>query len=232
MTHAVPSGQRGAGGDAGAAHGTEEARARRTNNPEGARAMSTVTMKQMLEAGVHFGHQTKRWNPKMKPYIFGARNGIYIIDLQKTAACSAAPTTSSRRRTAASRCSSSAPRSRRRTWSPRGRARRHVLRHQPLARRHADQLQDHQGHRSQARHRAMARRHLRAPAQEGSADARARAREARANLGGIKDMEKLPGAVFVIDPKKEHIASPRRTASASRWSASSTPTAIPRASTT
>jgi small subunit ribosomal protein S2 len=43
-------------------------------------------MKQLLEAGVHFGHQTKRWNPKMKPYIFGARNGIYIIDLQKTVA--------------------------------------------------------------------------------------------------------------------------------------------------
>lgn len=46
--------------------------------------MSLVTMKQLLEAGVHFGHQTRRWNPKMKQYIFGARNGIYIIDLQKT----------------------------------------------------------------------------------------------------------------------------------------------------
>ncbi len=46
--------------------------------------MSLITMKQLLEAGVHFGHQTRRWNPKMKPYIFGARNGIYIIDLQKT----------------------------------------------------------------------------------------------------------------------------------------------------
>jgi len=46
--------------------------------------MSSITMKELLEAGVHFGHQTKRWNPKMKPYIFGARNGIYIIDLQKT----------------------------------------------------------------------------------------------------------------------------------------------------
>jgi len=45
---------------------------------------TAITMKQLLEAGVHFGHQTKRWNPKMKPYIFGARNGIYIIDLQKT----------------------------------------------------------------------------------------------------------------------------------------------------
>jgi len=46
--------------------------------------MGHITMRQMLEAGVHFGHQTRRWNPKMKPYIFGARNGIYIIDLQKT----------------------------------------------------------------------------------------------------------------------------------------------------
>ncbi|RLB69676.1 MAG: 30S ribosomal protein S2 [Deltaproteobacteria bacterium] len=45
---------------------------------------SVITMKQLLEAGVHFGHQTKRWNPKMKKYIFGARNGIYIIDLQKS----------------------------------------------------------------------------------------------------------------------------------------------------
>lgn len=46
--------------------------------------MAYLTMKQLLEAGVHFGHQTKRWNPKMKPYIFAARNGIYIIDLQQT----------------------------------------------------------------------------------------------------------------------------------------------------
>lgn len=46
--------------------------------------MAYISMKELLEAGVHFGHQTKRWNPKMKPYIFGARNGIYIIDLQKT----------------------------------------------------------------------------------------------------------------------------------------------------
>lgn len=55
--------------------------------------MPAVTMKELLEAGVHFGHQTNHWNPKMKNYVFGARNGIYIIDLQKTvdqtrAACS------------------------------------------------------------------------------------------------------------------------------------------------
>ncbi|WP_043014121.1 30S ribosomal protein S2, partial [Clostridium perfringens] len=46
--------------------------------------MSVISMKQLLEAGVHFGHQTRRWNPKMAPYIFTERNGIYIIDLQKT----------------------------------------------------------------------------------------------------------------------------------------------------
>ena len=46
--------------------------------------MSVISMKQLLEAGVHFGHQTRRWNPKMKQYIFTERNGIYIIDLQKT----------------------------------------------------------------------------------------------------------------------------------------------------
>ena len=46
--------------------------------------MAVVSMKQLLEAGVHFGHQTRRWNPKMAEYIFTERNGIYIIDLQKT----------------------------------------------------------------------------------------------------------------------------------------------------
>jgi small subunit ribosomal protein S2 len=44
----------------------------------------TVNMKELLEAGVHYGHQAKRWNPKMQPYIFGSRNGVHIIDLQKT----------------------------------------------------------------------------------------------------------------------------------------------------
>ena len=46
--------------------------------------MAVISMKQLLESGVHFGHQTRRWNPKMKKYIFTERNGIYIIDLQKT----------------------------------------------------------------------------------------------------------------------------------------------------
>lgn len=49
--------------------------------------MSNIALKDLLEAGVHFGHQTRRWNPKMKPYIFIERNGIYILDMQKTLAC-------------------------------------------------------------------------------------------------------------------------------------------------
>src|SRR5690625_3524792 len=53
------------------------------NNLEGA-TMSVVTMREMLDSGVHFGHQTRRWNPKMKRFIFTERNGIYIIDLQQT----------------------------------------------------------------------------------------------------------------------------------------------------
>lgn len=53
-------------------------------NHSGGYQLATVTMKELLEAGVHFGHQVRRWNPKMKEYIFGERNGIYIIDLQKT----------------------------------------------------------------------------------------------------------------------------------------------------
>jgi small subunit ribosomal protein S2 len=59
-------------------------RANRKNQIQGEWKMAYLTMKQLLESGVHFGHQTKRWNPKMKPYIYGARNGIYIIDLQQT----------------------------------------------------------------------------------------------------------------------------------------------------
>ena len=73
-------------------------------------------MREMIEAGVHFGHQTKRWNPKMKQFIFGARNGIHIIDLQQTVelftrAFNFLVTNVAQRR---ARCCSSAPRSRRR----------------------------------------------------------------------------------------------------------------------
>lgn len=63
----------------------EEVCGGRTNFNLGGTTMAIISMKQLLEAGVHFGHQTRRWNPKMKKYIYTDRNGIYIIDLQKTA---------------------------------------------------------------------------------------------------------------------------------------------------
>ena len=75
--------------------------------------MAVVSMKQLLEAGVHFGHQTRRWNPKMAAYIYTERNGIYIIDLQKTVKKLERPTTSSVSWLRTARlCSSWAPRSR------------------------------------------------------------------------------------------------------------------------
>ena len=67
----------------GARRVSEEARGAE-EKPKGDRQMSVISMKQLLEAGVHFGHQTRRWNPKMAPYIYTERNGIYIIDLQKS----------------------------------------------------------------------------------------------------------------------------------------------------
>ena len=91
--------------------------------------MSVVTMRELLEAGVHFGHQTRRWNPKMKPFIFQERNGIYIIDLALTVAEARETYEAVKqiaREKAKSSCSS-APRSRRRTSSRRGRARRALL---------------------------------------------------------------------------------------------------------
>ena len=56
----------------------------RYNRKEFSMAAPTVSMQQLIEAGAHFGHQTHRWNPRMKPYIFGARNGVHIIDLSQT----------------------------------------------------------------------------------------------------------------------------------------------------
>src|SRR4051795_3290250 len=58
--------------------------ARHPNQEKGAQPMAVVSMRELLEAGVHFGHQTRRWNPKMKRFIFTERGGIYIIDLQQT----------------------------------------------------------------------------------------------------------------------------------------------------
>ena len=168
-------------------------------------------MKELLEAGVHFGHQTKRWNPKMKEYIFGERNGIYIIDLQKTlklfkdamryvgemAAQGKTVLFVGTKRQAqeaiaeeATRCS-------------------HVLRQPALAGRPAHQ----HGHRAEVHQAAEGTgRHGRTTATGKAAPRRKSIRLERErkhlqqNLAGIKDMHGLPDVLFVIDSNKEAIA--------------------------
>ena len=104
--------------------------------------MAQVTLKQLLEAGVHFGHQTSRWNPKMRTYIFTARNGIHIIDLQQTVTAARRgmglrPGRGRERPAGAVRRHQEAGAG---DDPDRGRALRHVLRQPPLAGRHAHQL--------------------------------------------------------------------------------------------
>ncbi len=174
--------------------------------------MPSVSMRQMLEAGVHFGHQTRFWNPKMAPFIFGERNKIHIINLEKTQplfaeAASFIKQRGRRRRHGAvrrhqalgARC-----RSRRKPS-----AQRHALRQPALAGRHAHQFQDH------PRSRSSAWRDLTELATSGALDKRGKKEATQLrremdklerSLGGIKDMESLPDALFVIDVGHEHIA--------------------------
>ena len=180
---------------------------------------SAISMKQLLEAGVHFGHQTRRWNPKMKPYIFGERNGIYIIDLRRRSTSPAAAFRFvSDAVAAAARSCSSAPRSRRRTPSARRRSAGAVLRHEPLARRHPHQLQDREaGHRPAKTIEKMAEdgTYERLPKKEIAQLEREREKLEK-NLGGIKDMERLPARSSSSTRRRSTSRSTRRTASASR----------------
>ncbi len=167
-------------------------------------------MKELLEAGVHFGHQTKRWNPKMKEYIFGERNGIYIIDLQKTLKlfkdamryvgemAAQGKTVSVRRHQAAGAGS----------HRRRSHALPAVLREPALAGRTA-----HQHDHGAEIHQAL--KELDAMAAEGNWEGRAKKEVVRLererkhlhqNLAGIKDMNGLPDMLFVIDSNKEAIA--------------------------
>ena len=171
--------------------------------------MSIISMKQLLEAGVHFGHQTRRWNPKMAPYIFTERNGIYIIDLQKTVR---------NRRSVASMkevAESGKPFSRR---NERSRLR---LLFADEARRcgmlyvNERCLGGMLTNYKTISGRINRLREIRAMENDGTFEAltkkevlklRAEADRLEKFLGGIKDMKGMPGAVFVVDPKKEKIA--------------------------
>ena len=172
--------------------------------------MSQVTLKQLLEAGVHFGHQTSRWNPKMKQYIFTARNGIHIIDLQKTVkllddaldfvkgtAASGRPVLFvGTKKQAQETIQTEAVRSGmffvNRRWMG------GMLTNFSTVKRRIERLQE-----------------LRRMQQSGAFEKMAK-KEAKRNqdeldrlmfhFDGIADMKRLPGAVFVVDPRKEHIA--------------------------
>ena len=172
--------------------------------------MSVVAMKQLLEAGVHFGHQTRRWDPRMAPYIFTARNGIYIIDLQKTAkkideAYAVLKSIVDEGKTVifvgtkkqaqecvkeeAERCGMYYVNQR---WLG------GMLTNFKTIRTRVNRLKE-----------------LEAMAEDGTFDVlpkkevillKKEMEKLQTNLGGIKDMTEIPGAMFVVDPKKERIA--------------------------
>jgi len=172
--------------------------------------MSTVTMKELLEAGVHFGHETKRWDPKMKPYIFGARNGIYIIDLQKTVQLfkgvyqfvrdvvakgeyilfvgtkkQAQETIQEQ----ATRCNMFYVNHR---WLG------GMLTNFQTIKRSIDRLNKLEAMKNEEIYGLLPKKEVMELEKERN--------RLEKSLGGIKYMDRLPGAIFVVDPKKEKIA--------------------------
>jgi small subunit ribosomal protein S2 len=169
-----------------------------------------VSMKQLLEAGVHFGHQTKRWNPKMKKYIFTERNGIYIIDLQQTMVLLEAAfnyikditnqgktilfvgtkkQTQDAIRDAAIDCGMPYVNSR---WLG------GMLTNFKTIHKRIEKLIDLENMESSGEFNNLPKKELQAVKKE--------IEKLRKNMEGIKSLEKLPDALFIIDPKKEQIA--------------------------
>jgi small subunit ribosomal protein S2 len=172
--------------------------------------MAVVTMRQLLEAGVHFGHQTRRWNPKMRRFIFGERNGIYIIDLQQTLARIEEAYTfvrdlvanggsllfvGTKKQTqdpvaaAATRCGMPYVNER---WLG-----GMLTNFQTISQR-VQKLQEYERMRAAGDFDAMPKKEALILSRE--------LEKLQRNLGGIRTMTRLPEAVFVIDTKKEHIA--------------------------
>lgn len=172
--------------------------------------MPNLVMKDLLEAGVHFGHQTKRWNPKMKSYVYGARNGIYIIDLQKTLQMA---------RDAADFAKKVASEGKKVLFVGTKKQARDIVAQEAIRgeqfvvsnrwlggtltnyqtiKASIDHLKKYNAMKESGELDALNKKHL------------ARIEKHRSklekNLGGIKDMRKLPGALFVVDPSKEHTA--------------------------
>lgn len=172
--------------------------------------LAVISMKQLLEAGVHFGHQTRRWNPKMAPYIFTDRNGIYIIDLQKTVKkvdeaynfvkqVSAEGSTilfvgtkkqaQDAVREEAERCGMYFVNQR---WLG------GMLTNFQTIRRRIDRLHELEKMEANGTLEVLPKKEV--------AELMHEKEKLQKFLGGIKDMRRLPGALFVIDPRKERIA--------------------------
>jgi len=172
--------------------------------------MSNVTMKELLEAGVHFGHETKRWDPKMKPYIFGARNGIYIIDLQKTVQLFKDVYQFVRDIVSKGEYIlfiGTKKQAQETIYEQATRCKMFYVNHRWLGgmltnfqtiKRSIDRLNKLEAMKNEEIYSLLPKKEVIELEKERS--------RLEKSLGGIKSMDRLPGAIFVIDPKKERIA--------------------------
>ena len=172
--------------------------------------MAVVSMKQLLEAGVHFGHQTRRWNPKMAEYIYCERNGIYIIDLQKTVKKLEEAYQFVRQLAENGDTILFVGTKKQATDAVREEASR-VGMYYVNARWLGGMLTNFKTMRTRVERLAQ----LKKMQEDGTFDMLPKKEvmkhlgemeKLEKYLGGVKDMKKLPGALFVVDPRKEHIA--------------------------
>ena len=172
--------------------------------------MAVVAMKQLLEAGVHFGHQTRRWDPKMAEYIFQARNGIHIIDLQKT---------SKKLDEAYAFLKEQAEEGKTVLFVGTKKQAQECMKEAALkcGMYYVDQrwLGGMLTNFGTIQTRIQRLKDLEAMEQDGTFEVlpkkevillKKEMEKLERNLGGIKDMEEIPGVIFLVDPKKEHIA--------------------------
>lgn len=172
--------------------------------------MAVISMKQLLEAGVHFGHQTRRWNPKMAPYIFTERNGIYIIDLQKTVKKvdeaydflrSVAEEGKSilfvgTKKQAQEAVKEEALKSG--MFYVNERWLGGMMTNFATIRKSINRLKELKAMEEDGTFEVLSKKEVLALKREQE--------KLEKSLGGIKDMEELPGALFIVDPRKERIA--------------------------
>jgi small subunit ribosomal protein S2 len=183
---------------------------RRIKTKVGGRSMSVITMKQLLEAGVHFGHQTRRWNPKMDRYIYMERNGIYIIDLQQTVKKFDEAYAFIKEVVAGGKGVLFVGTKKQAQETIKDEARRcemffvnqrwlgGMLTNYKTIRKRVLRLKELEKMEAEGVFEVLSKKEV--------ANLKHEWERLERFLGGIKDMDKLPGAVFVVDPRKEKIA--------------------------